>query len=319
MVCWALYYAFVVPPYFMKRLPPPLRKILPVAIVLATTGVFAYFFARHPQFRHALASTDPWVLLLVGALYTVFILCLVWVYDATLRLCGARLPVKENVLLTCYSTIINFFGPLQSGPGVRAAYLKQKHQVKLRDYTLASLVYYALYAVVSALFILVGSGKEWPVALALTACVTLGSGFIVFAAHRRFIARHRDGSNFHLHPALLAELLAATVCQLACMVVIYFVELRAIHTGASLLQAAAYGGAANFALFVSLTPGAIGFREAFLNFSQRLHHISTNNILAASVIDRAVFVAFLGLLFLVVLGLHADRRFRVKLNQPVQN
>jgi uncharacterized membrane protein YbhN (UPF0104 family) len=61
-----------------------------------------------------------------------------------------------------------------------------------------------------------------------------------------------------------------------------------------------------------MTPGAIGFREAFLAFTQRLHGIDTTNIVSASLIDRAVYVAFLGLLFVLILGLHADRRFRVK-------
>jgi uncharacterized membrane protein YbhN (UPF0104 family) len=102
----------------------------------------------------------------------------------------------------------------------------------------------------------------------------------------------------------------ATLCQLFVWAVIYYVELRAVHTGASLLQAITYGGAANFALFVSLTPGAIGFREAFLAFSKQLHHISTSGILAASVIDRSVFVVFLGLMALAILGTHANQRFK---------
>jgi hypothetical protein len=75
------------------------------------------------------------------------------------------------------------------------------------------------------------------------------------------------------------------------------------------MQAVVYGGAANFSLFVALTPGAIGFREAFLEFSRQLHHIPTSGILAASVIDRSVYVAFLGLLFLMTVGLHVGDRF----------
>lgn len=299
----------------MKKIPPSVKKYLSVSIVVATALLFAVYFIKHPELRHALANTNPWMLILIGALYFVFLACLVWVYDITIRLCGKRIPAKENILLTCYSTIANFFGPLQSGPGVRAVYLWKKHDIKLLDYTLASLVYYALYAIVSAWFLLIGSGHYWPWATALLICVTAGSLGIVWFARRKF-AQKSKGHTITLEPKLLAELFVATILQLAVWALIFYVELQAIHANASLTQAIVYGGTANFAVFVAMTPGAIGFREAFLNFTQKLHGIGTAGILAASVIDRSVYVVFLGLLFLLILLLHADRRFRVELDQP---
>lgn len=292
----------------MKRLPEPVRKALPLTIVTVTVISFAYLFAKHPEYRHTLASTNPLVLLLIGALYGVQILCFNWVYAITLRLCGEQLGGRENILLTCYSTIVNFFGPFQSGPGVRAAYVKQKRQVKYRDYTLATFVYYSMYAVVSALFILIGSGKHWPIALGILFAVSAGCSGIVYMTHKK-IAQPGQKSAFHVTPPLLITLFIATICQLSVVALIYYVELRAVHTGASLMQALVYGGAANFSLFVSLTPGAIGFREAFLEFSRQLHHIPTSGILAASVIDRSVYVVFLGLLFLLTVGMHLGDRF----------
>jgi uncharacterized membrane protein YbhN (UPF0104 family) len=293
----------------MKRLPTPVRKALPLVIIVVTVVLFVYLFIKHPEYRHTLASTNPWILVLIAVLYAVLLLCWNWVYSVTLELCGRRLPRRENLMLTGYSTIVNFFGPLQSGPGVRAAYVKQKAKVKYKDYTLATFVYYAMYAITSALLLLIGSGKHWPITLALFICVTAGSGGVVYLANKRF-AKPGSGSEFHTTPALLAKLLVATICQLIVNVIIYYVELRAVHTGASIYQAIAYGGAANFALFVSLTPGAIGFREAFLEFSRQLHHIPTSGILAASVIDRSVFIVFLGILFVATLGLHVGDRFK---------
>jgi uncharacterized membrane protein YbhN (UPF0104 family) len=286
------------------------RRFAAPVVVLATVAFFIYFFATHQKVRDTLAHTNPWVLLEIGVLYGLLTLCLVWVYDATLRLCGKRLPFKEQFLLTSYSTIANFFGPLQSGPGVRAAYLKQKHGVNLRDYTQASLLYYAMFSTISALFILVGSGKYWPLASALVVLVAVGSTTVVWFARKQFTRRYGEG--LHFAPRLSAELFVATLVQLTVWSVIFYVELSAIHSGAKLTQAIAYGGTANFAVFVAMTPGAIGFREAFLGFSQRVHGINLNGILAANLLDRAVYVAFLGTLFLVVLAFHAGDRFRVK-------
>ena len=101
----------------------------------------------------------------------------------------------------------------------------------------------------------------------------------------------------------------AVAAQLACYVLIYFVELQMVQAGANLRQVVAYAGAANFSLFVSLTPGGIGIREAFLAFSTKLHGIGLTSIVAANVIDRAVYVVVLGLLFAVLSGLHVKRRF----------
>ena len=285
-----------------------LKPYLAPIVVCVTIALFVYFFIKNPSLRYALADTNPLLLLLIMALYAVFMICLAWVYQLTLELCGKRLPTGENILLTCYSTIANFFGPLQSGPGVRAAYLKQKHQVKLRDYSIATLFYYALYAIVSAVFLLIGSGKYWPWALSLTVCVVVGSLSVVWFIRRRVLRKNQELS-VQFKPKIVLLLLLATMCQLGCMALIYFVELRAVGSQATIAQAIAYGGAANFALFVSLTPGAIGFREAFLAFSQQLHHVPTSAILAASIIDRAVFVSFLGILFLGILALHANKRF----------
>lgn len=288
-----------------------LKKIRPYIgplIVLVTGLLFVYFFVHNPKLRHALAQTSPTVVLVVGLLYVVFMLCLAWVYALTLRLCGRSIPAGENVLLTCYSTIANFFGPLQSGPGVRAAYLKQKHNIRLRDYTVATLFYYALYAIVSAIFLLIGSGKYWPLALGAAFCVAGGSFAIVWYVRRKFSRKDTD-SGLRFEPKVVLLLLLATICQLVCVALIYFVELRAVGSSASPAQALTYGGAANFSLFVSLTPGAIGFREAFLAFSQQLHHVPSSQILAASIIDRAIFVGFLGVMFLVIVTLHANKRF----------
>jgi uncharacterized membrane protein YbhN (UPF0104 family) len=103
-----------------------------------------------------------------------------------------------------------------------------------------------------------------------------------------------------------------TLLQIVVLCTIYGIELK--HTGAhvSLGQIMSYSGVANFALFVALTPGAIGIRESFLLFSQGLHHLGSATIVAASVLDRATYLLFLGVLFVLVLSLHAKDKLRVK-------
>jgi uncharacterized membrane protein YbhN (UPF0104 family) len=288
---------------------PKVKNSLIVFILLLTAAVFIRFFAQHPEYIRQLGRTNPWWIVAVVALNIPMIILLVFIYDTCLGLCGKRLAWKENFLLTAYSSIVNFFGPLQSGPGVRAAYLKTRHQVRLRDYTLATLIYYGLFAFFSALFLLVGTRPWWQTTLALAA-VAVVSYFLI----KTFVQRDKKpaDSQFHLRANILARLVLLTFLQVLLTAVTYLVELKAVNPHIGWSQAVSYAGAANFALFVSLTPDAIGFREAFLVFSQHLHHVSTANILSANIIDRGSYVIFLVLLFLVVLATHAQDKLHLR-------
>ncbi len=285
------------------------KNILIVLVLLTTLAAFILFFVHHPEYWQELKTVSPWWIVAVVALNIPMVGLLVLIYDACLGLCGHRLAWKENFLLTSYSSIVNFFGPLQSGPGVRAAYLKTRHQVRLRDYTLATLIYYGMFAFFSALFLLVGVLAWWLTVLALSAVLAL-SVFLI----RTFVKRdkHPGDSQFHLDRGLLAKLAALTFLQVLLTVITYFVELKAVNPSIGWGQAMSYAGAANFALFVSLTPDAIGFREAFLVLSQGISHVSTANIVSANVIDRVSYVIFLGLLFLVVLATHAKDQLKIR-------
>ena len=118
--------------------------------------------------------------------------------------------------------------------------------------------------------------------------------------------------SFNLSPANLSYLLLVTVLQAAFQIAIYAVELHSVNSHISLEQSMTYTGAANFALFVALTPGAIGIRESFLLFSRSLHHISSANIVSASIIDRAVFLVFLAILFVVTIIFHTKNKMSIK-------
>jgi uncharacterized membrane protein YbhN (UPF0104 family) len=279
-----------------------IKRLVVIAILLITIYVFVHFFITHPGYITSLRD--------VIALNFVMIALLGVLYDAILRICGKKLRLKENILLTSYSSIVNFFGPLQSGPGVRAAYLKTRHQLRLRDYTLATLIYYGLFAFFSALFLAVGSRPWWQTILALL--VVGGFSYLVIRVFMKRDKRKGLPSQFALRPKVLAVLISVTFLQVVLTAVTYFVELRAVDSTVHFSQAITYAGAANFSLFVSLTPDAIGFRESFLVLAQHLHHISTAHILSANIIDRGSYLLFLGILFIIVLSVHAKDQLQIR-------
>jgi len=293
----------------MKR---HLKTILGFVILIATLAVFAHYLQGHPEIIRQLKSTEPRLLAVLLVAYAVWWGALAWVLQINLRMFRKKMPAQENILLSAYSSLLNFFGPGQSGPGLRAIYLKKRHNMRVKDYIFATLLYYACYAVISATFLFIGTRPWWQ-----TAGLIVAAGAASTIVLRWYMKRSNIGGGEGLNVVTMGWLFVATTVQLLAQFVIYFIEISSINTHVGVGQALAYTGAANFSLFVALTPGAIGIRESFLLFSQGLHHIGSSTIVAANVIDRAIYLVFLGLLFVLVLSMHAGKK--LKWRQTVQD
>ncbi len=279
-------------------------KTLVATFLLAVVAIFlVYYLMEHPSIWQKVSELSLLDFVSILALYGVFFVALTIVLYYSIIFCGKILGKRETVLLSAYSALTNFFGPGQSGPGVRAFYLKGKLGLHIKSFIFVSLIYYAFYASLSAMM-LFSAVRPWWLAMLLIACVILVcAGVLIFYGRKRELG----AKNVMLFSLL--GILVGTILQMIAQVAIYAVELASVSSNATLSQVISYTGAANFSLFVSLTPGAIGIRESFLIFSESLHHINNTNIISAGVIDRAVYVVFLGLVFLLILALHARGKF----------
>lgn len=283
------------------------KVLLGIVVLILTTVLFIQFFRRHPDYIKELAHISPWTVMWVLLLNVLMLVVLVQITAITLALCNKKIGLKENFLITSYSSIANFFGPLQSGPGVRAVYFKTRLKVRLRDYTFASLIALSLFAFFSALFLFVGMRPWWQTILVLGGVLAIG-----VVAIKKVTGRGKF-SPYQFSPRLLAlsALVVLALAQVAITACWYYVELQAVNPQIGFSQAMSYAGAANFSLFVSITPDGIGVREAFLLFSQHIHHVPTADIVSANIIDRGAYVLFLSLLFLVAVGFHAKDRLHL--------
>lgn len=277
------------------------KRIASILVLILTAVLFAYYIRTHPQLITNIKSLSLATIFVILIFYSLVVLTNAAILHWSVQICGKFIHKVESMLLTSYSTLVNFFGPLQSGPGFRAIYLKNKHGVTIKSYGIATILYYAAFGIFSLL--MVSYGLE-PM-LALLAFVLLLAATIVGCVYLS-----RKYPELLKNPSQIVKIVAMTALQILCTTTIYYLELRTVNRHISLSQAFVYTGAANLALFVSLTPGAIGFRESFLLFSERLHHINTHDVLAASVIDRSVYFVFLGFLFLATTAFHAKDKLK---------
>lgn len=291
---------------YYEQMKQRIKTILAPIIVVATVIAFAYYIAHHPetleQLKHLPAST----VVLLLALYGITFLAYVLITRGSLRIYKKTMSRQENILFNAYSSLINFFGPGQSGPIFRGAYLKKRHSMSVKQYVFTTLLYFGFFAVISAMFMVVGSRPWWQTVLLMVVVAVISVVLI-----RKYKARAHIQTEGGLNLVNLGWILGATILQVAILAVIYGIELHQAGADVSIGQVLSYTGVANFALFVALTPGAIGIREAFLVFSQDLHHIGNSTIVAANVLDRAIYLVFLGLLFILVLSLHAKKKLQV--------
>lgn len=281
------------------------KQLLALLILAVTVAAFTYYFVRHPVAWQQLGHIPPLTLALLFGLYLCMTGTIALVLLATVALCNVRIAPKDGVLLTMWSSIINFFGPLQSGPAFRAVYLKKRYGVSLKQYGLATLLYYGFFALLNGVCLISGV-FPWYALVGIALVLLLGGGLLL----RSRLPLARKLRSLPLQQAY--KLALATLLQVLLTIVIYTIELQSLSPHISVHQAIIYTGAANFALFVSITPGAIGFREAFLVFSEKLHHISAATILTANLVDRALYVSLLAVLFIVALSIHAQQRLSVK-------
>jgi len=287
-------------------MPTPLKRSLAILIIAATVGGFIFYLRSNPAVLGQLKNTSPLLVVGLTGLYLLTVPLLALILRANLNLCGSKqLPIGENLLLTGYSAIANFFGPLQSGPGVRAVYLKQKHSVSMKQFGLASLVYYAFLGGLSLATILLAGGYG---VLALAGTAT---ALVIFAVLRTKLAMLR-------RTRAMVIMLVVTAVQVLLMAIIYFVELRSVNPATTFQQAVAYAGFANLSLFASLTPGALGIREGLLLLTEQIHHINQATVVAASLLDRAVYIIYLSVLFIGSLLLQAQDRLVSKATVPTK-
>jgi uncharacterized membrane protein YbhN (UPF0104 family) len=273
------------------------KRVVSAVIIAGSLAFLVSYTIAHPSVINSVIHTDPRVLLLLLVLYIGIVGTHFTIMYVTIRLCKKDLPIKNGIFLTIYSVVGNFFGPLQSGPGIRAVYLKRKIGLRVRDYTLATLFYYFAFASLNGSLLLINS---WPLLTLLgfivsVVLIVLGTKWLHFGSLSRFVF----------------VIFMTTIIQIILMTTIYFIELHATSPSAnySYLQALVYSASANLSLFVSLTPGGIGIRESFIVFAQSLHHIPFSSVITAGILDRAFYILFLVLLFIFSSSMHLQNMF----------
>jgi uncharacterized membrane protein YbhN (UPF0104 family) len=284
------------------------KPVISVALVSLTIAFAVYYLAKHHSMMKQLVHTPLYISIGILGLYTVMFGVLIVILSASINICNRKLVQKENAQLNAHSLFINFFIPGQGGPVYRGVYLYKKHKLRVKNYIMATMIYYVFYGIISSFLLLMTVRPWWQ-----TAIVTIAAGLAGFLILKKYSGKFKlKKDSLNLSAKALLYLFLATLTQTLLQAFIYGVELHTVNSHIGVTQVLTYTGAANLALFVGLTPGAIGIRESFLIFTRHLNHISSANIILANVIDRSVYFVFLILLLIATIALQLRGKSRAK-------
>jgi uncharacterized membrane protein YbhN (UPF0104 family) len=288
----------------MIKLP---KKSINIVLILATLIAAVYYFSKHRLLLTSLKHVPATLVITIYLLNILMFGVLIMILTATLRLAKLKLKFNENALINAYSLVLNFFIPGQAGPAYRAYYLFKKHKLKILDYTLSTIIYYLIYGLISVILVLAGSRPWWMSIILSIVFIMVG-----IVSVKLYISKFKhDRLDLNYKPVVI--LVIATFTQTILQMIIYYTELHYLNHAIKISQVITYTGAANLALFVGLTPGAIGIRESFLLLTERLNHVTSSTIVLANVIDRAIFLLFLLTLASIILIVKAKDKLNTDL------
>ncbi len=270
-----------------------IKKLTSLFVLMAVLVVFVIYVKDNPSLIDSIKQASPVSIFIILLIYSIFLFANYLLVRLTASLFKKDIERLEMLLVTMYSTLVNFFGPLQSGPGYRALYFKSKHKVKLAEYTKVTLLYYLIFMTISVFMLFIDSYLIFP---------------LIFTAMILLTTIYKRGAFLGYSFDFFSKITLVALLQLMLGVVLFYSELSLVGNNPSFAAAISYTGGANLAILVGITPGAIGIREAFLVLTQSLHGISNDQILAANVLDRSVYFVFLFALFLLSSSLHIKQK-----------
>jgi uncharacterized membrane protein YbhN (UPF0104 family) len=293
------------------------NKYLRIGLLVLTLAAFVYYFLHNKEGFSRIGDLTLWqvVLVIIGQSIVIFSNILVLIIFG--RFIEKHVPFAQSARITAYSSLINFFGFLQGGVGLRGLYLRRDFGMPLRQYAALTTVQYLILFSIAGSFLIIGIGLSASLWQALFLLLVIAAGLLgvtmLYRMRLPFVVRQAHRLNklsvvFKKRP--LASLLGVIVLQLCGSLLANSVELSAIGASISLGSLLIYTGIAQFAIVIALTPGAVGIREGLLLIVQGQMHLTSQDIVVASTIDRIVY--FITLALITPLALGAKRKLTSK-------
>lgn len=268
--------------------------------------LFVYYFVSNKEKFDQLTQISPIFILIILIGQLIIIGSNVAILITLVRLTGKNISLSMASKIIAYSSVVNFFGFLQAGLGVRAWYLKKYKKISFKLYSLLTLIQYMFIFSLAFLMIIIGliiNGQFGLLEfLSILGVSCLGIFILLKFILPKYVGDHKFYKQINRSVtnkkvlSLIGGLLLLSVIQLAGSTLAFAAELSAIGVQYGAGSILIYSGLAQFSILIALTPGALGFKEGILLALKEKMMISSSEIIISSTLDRLVYFITLTLM-----------------------
>lgn len=292
-------------------------------VTLIILMVFVVYIANNINDFKPLLDVNPLYLCIIASIVIISIVSNGIFTKFVMESFKKPIDTRESTYVSLIASVGNFFAPAGSGFGIRAVYLKKKHGLAYSDYmTLLSGNYVIVFLVVSLLgmvslgFIHVGySVAERLLWLMFVGLFVLSVALLIIRVPRKLqnlkpknqyvaslyeiIVRVSVGwSEITRNRVLMIKLVCLVLFNTLMGMASTFLIIKSLHLHVGLPSLALFSALSSLAMFINITPGNLGIKEALYVFSSGALGLTTDQIISVALIDRIVLFVVLLVLWL---------------------
>ncbi len=201
----------------------------------------------------------------------------------------------ELLKVTAYSSLVNFFGFLQGGVGIRAVFVKTKQSISYKSFfgftiiQYLSLFYISFILIIVSVFLSTDNAFLIIIIIMLLCAPVLYQGTVSLIVDKiSYLKKYNSLKKYNIKNISLIN-----VIQIIGSLLVYGISLHAIGANIDIKGLLIYTAIGQFSLAFAITPGAVGIREGLLLLASSRMGIGINDIVIASTLERLLlFVTF---------------------------
>ena len=311
------------------------KKYANLIITLLFFGLLGWYFVNNREALSSLMNVPWWIVLLLLTMKASRIFVTGLFTKFTLEAFDKKMSYKEVNYLSLLSSIGNFFGPILGGASIRAVYLKKKHNFEYSKFISTLYGFYIVTFLSNALIglILVAnymlrgnqSAELWAVAAVFMFIFLANLALVVIPGkllHRIVellgflpkrlvkIANLMIGGweTIRTNNKLIVKLFMLNLVITTMIVVESSVLYQLFVSSWQLSSVVLYSILGTLSTLVSVTPGAVGVKEAIFLFSSSVTSVTPDQILQMATIDRSATFLLLLISYITVKLFSVDKR-----------
>lgn len=223
------------------------------------------------------------------------------------------LSKKEWFGLSIITTMGNYLTPFRGGAIARAVYLKKKHIFQYSSFlsTLSAIYVIAFLVnsfvgIISVFLIYLLYNQFNIIIFLLFLFIFIFLLFITLFSPKFKETRYSIVNKFinvingwHLiksNKKIIKKITLINIINIAIITLMMFLEFKVFGFDISLTKALFIAVVSTLSLFISITPGALGIREAIIVFSAKVIGVTTTQALLVALLDRAIYLTIIFIL-----------------------